>query len=102
MSIRTQPIETAGIVAESLEVSWDGGQFVLIVAPKGLVACGVIDPRVMNGFGAKIAVARGTPQHPLVTSNDLLQARIAEVTDAAAEVGITVGMTGAEALSRLG
>lgn len=89
-------------MAESLEVSWGGGQFVLIVAPKGLVACGVVDPVVMNRFGAAVAVARGTPERPLVTASDLLAARIAAVTDPAAARGIAVGMTGADALARLG
>jgi len=101
MPIKTSPIETASARGEALEVSWEGGQFVLIVAAKGLVACGVIDPEVMNRFGAAIAIARGTPECPLVTADDLLAARIAEVTDAAAALGIEVGMTGAEAFNRL-
>lgn len=101
MAIHTNSFEHEGVAAESLEVSWDGGQFVLLVAPKGLVACGVVDPEVMNRFGAAIAIARGTPEAPLVTADDLLDARIAEVTDAAAERGIAVGMTGGEALCRL-
>lgn len=101
MPIQIHPLLHAGIAAESLEVSWEGGQFVLIVAPKGLVACGVIDPVVMSRFGAAIAIARGTPECPLITTADLLAARIAEVTTAAAERGIRVGMTGAEALEHL-
>ena len=102
MPVHTSPLHHAGVAAESLEVSWDGGQFVLIIAPKGLVACGVVDPAVMNRFGAAVAVARGTPERPLVTASDLLAARIAEVTDAAAKLGIAAGMTGADALARLG
>ena len=102
MPIQTSPIEHGGVSAEALEVSWKGGQFVILVAPKGLVACGVIDPVVMNRFGAAIAIARGTPNCPLVTGADLLAARIAEVTEAAAALGIAPGMTGAEALERLG
>lgn len=101
MPIRTFPLNHAGVTAEGLEVSWAGGQFVLIVAPQGLVACGVIDPVVMNRFGAAVAIARGTPECPLVTYEDLLKARVAEVTDAAAEFGIRPGMTGSETLERL-
>jgi uncharacterized protein YunC (DUF1805 family) len=101
MPIKTSPIERAGARGEALEVAWQGGQFVLIIAAKGLVACGVIDPVVMNRFGAAIAIARGTPERPLVTADDLLAARIAEVTDAAAARGIAPGMSGAEALKLL-
>lgn len=102
MPIHTEAIQHEGVSAESLEVSWHGGQFVLIVAPNGLVACGAVDPVVMNRFGAAVAVARGTVERPLVTAGDLLAARVADVTDAAAALGITQGMTGAEALARLG
>ena len=101
MPVHVNSLEHRGISAESIEVSWDGGQFVLIVAPKGLVACGVVDAAVMNRFGSAVAVARGTPQCPLVTIDDLLGARIAEVTDSAAALGIAPGMTGAAALERL-
>lgn len=101
MPTRVQPLEHNGVTAEIIEASWDGGQFVVIVAPKGLVACGVIDPAVMNRFGAAVAIARGTPECPLVTAADLLAARIAEVTDAAEALGISPGTTGSEALSLL-
>lgn len=102
MPVRVVPVEQSGVSAESLEVAWEGGQFVLVVARQGLLACGVVDPVVMNRFGAAVAVARGTPEKPLVTAEDLLAARIAEVTDAAAARGIAPGMSGAEALQRLG
>lgn len=102
MPVSSSPIESGGVPAEALEVSWEGGQFVILVAPKGLVACGVVDPAVMDRFGAAVAVARGAPDRPLVTAADLLEARIAEVTGAAAALGISTGMTGAEALERLG
>ena len=102
MAIHTYPVEHCGVHAEALEVSWQGGQFVLLVAPKGLVACGVVDPVVMNRFGAAIAIARGTPDAPLLTADDLLNAKIVEVTSAAGELGMTVGMSGREALTRLG
>jgi len=102
MSVKVCPLPNSVVPAQSIEVAWEGGQFVLIVAAKGLLACGVVDPVVMNRFGAAVAVARGTVERPLVTADDLLQARIAEVTDAAQARGITPGMSGTEALQRLG
>lgn len=102
MPVSSHRIESEGVPAEALQVSWQGGQFVILVAPNGLVACGVVDPAVMDRFGAAVAVARGTPECPLVTAEDLLAARIVEVTGAAASLGISVGMTGAEALAKLG
>lgn len=101
MAVRVRPLRQGNVVAEAIEASWDGGQFVVIIAPKGVLACGVVDPVVMNRFGAAVAVARGTPQQPLVTAEDLLGARVVEVTDAAAARGITPGMAGAAALEKL-
>jgi uncharacterized protein YunC (DUF1805 family) len=101
MPILTTPIETPSGTAEALEVSWDGGQFVMIIVKYGVLSCGVIDEKVMARFGAAVAIARGTPENPLVTPDDLLAATVADVTEEAAAKGITVGMTGADALAKL-
>ena len=101
MPIQTTPVETPSGIAEGLEVSWDGGQFVMIIGEHGVLSCGVVDDKVMTRFGAAVAIARGTPENPLVTPNDLLAAKVADVTDEAAEKGVTVGMTGADALAKL-
>ena len=47
------------------------------------------------------AIARGTPQHPLVEPEDLLEARIVEVSVPAEKLGVIVGMTGREAVEKL-
>ena len=101
MAIQTTPIETPAGIAESLEVSWDGGQFVMIIGEHGVLSCGVVDEKVMTRFGAAVAIARGTPDNPLVTPDDLLTAKVADVTDEATARGVTVGMSGAEALAKL-
>jgi len=101
MPITILPVRGKSAAAMGLAVSWQDSQFVMIVTDKGLVSCGVIDMAVMNRAGAAIAVARGTKEKPLVTVDDLLAARIAEVTEKAAAYGITPGMTGKEALEIL-
>ncbi len=52
-------------------------------------------------FGQAVAIARGTPQQPLVDPEDLFDARIVEATHQALELGIRVGMTGREAVELL-
>ena len=102
MEIKTVPVPTGGKTAQGLMVSWDGGQFVMIVAEKGLVSCGVVDKDVMERFDAAIAIARGTPEKPLRTVEDLLAAKVADVTKkASSSFGIKVGMKGEEALGKL-
>ncbi len=101
MKIETIPLAAINGKPQGLQVSWQGGQFVMIVTEKGLVSCGVIDKEVMDRFGAAVAIARGTPQKPLVTVEDLLGARIADVTREAESQGVKVGMSGKEALEKL-
>ena len=101
MKIEAIPLTSGKTDAQGLQVSWQGGQFVMIVTEKGLVSCGVVDKEVMDRFGAAVAIARGTPQKPLVTVDDLLGARIADITGQAASYGVVVGMSGKEALEKL-
>jgi uncharacterized protein YunC (DUF1805 family) len=80
---------------------WPGGQYCAIHTDRGIIGCGLYDIAVANRFGMALAIARGTPQQPLFEPEDLLPARIAEVSHAASEAGIVPGMTGDEALARL-
>lgn len=101
MPITVKPVLAKNTPASALEVSWADCQFVMIVTEKGLVSCGVVDMQLMGNAGAAIAVARGTPDKPLVTVDDLLAATIVEVTPKAAAYGAAVGMKGQEALEAL-
>ena len=52
-------------------------------------------------FGQAVAIARGTPQNPLVNPEDLFDAKIVDATPQAKALGITVGMSGREAVELL-
>lgn len=80
---------------------WHGGQYCSIVTPVGIVGCGIYDLKVAEQFGQAIAIARGTPEHPLCVPEDLLAARILELTPAASEMGIVAGCTGKEAVEQM-
>ncbi len=97
----TQAVTIDAGSATGLGVEWEGGQLVIIGAEKGLVACGAIDVKVMDKFNAVVAVAKGTPQSPLKTPDDLLAAKIVDATSKAKECGVTIGMSGKEALEKL-
>ena len=70
---------------------WAGGQYCSLNTTRGVVGCGIFD----------VAIARGTPEHPLREPEDLLDAIVREVSEAAEKLGITPGMTGREALKRM-
>jgi uncharacterized protein YunC (DUF1805 family) len=76
---------------------WHKGQYCVILTPAGLIGCGIYDMKTPAEFGQAIAIARGTPQHPLVDPEDLLEARIVDATPQAKAMGIQIGITGREA-----
>jgi uncharacterized protein YunC (DUF1805 family) len=67
----------------------------------GLVGCGIYDVKTAAEFGQAVAIARGTPQNPLVNPEDLLDAKIVDATPQAKALGIRLGMAGREAIELL-
>lgn len=47
------------------------------------------------------AVCRGTPEHPLSEPEDLYAAKVTAVSVAAGKMGISLGMTGLQAVERM-
>jgi uncharacterized protein YunC (DUF1805 family) len=80
---------------------WRKGQYCVIMTEAGLVGCGIYDVKTAAEFGQAVAIARGTPQNPLIQPEDLLDARIVEATPQARDLGIQIGMTGREAVERM-
>jgi uncharacterized protein YunC (DUF1805 family) len=80
---------------------WRNGQYCVILTEAGLVGCGIYDVKTAAEFGQAVAIARGTPQQPLVNPEDLLDAKIVDATLPARNLGIQIGMTGREAVERL-
>jgi len=76
---------------------WVGGQYCSILTAVGIVGCGIYDLETPAEFGQAIAIAKGTPENPLVEPEDLFDAKIVGRTPQAAGYGIEVGMTGREA-----
>ncbi len=66
-----------------------------------MVACGIFDVAVCDRFGFAVAMAHGSPEHPLVEAEDVLEATIDTLSSAAEARGVKPGMTGREALERL-
>jgi len=80
---------------------WHRGQYCSILTRAGIVGCGIYALDTPAEFGQAIAIARGTPARPLVEPEDLLEARIAGATPRALAMGITIGMSGREAVERM-
>jgi uncharacterized protein YunC (DUF1805 family) len=97
----SRPIQFKNGCAIGISNRWHKGQYCTILTEAGLVGCGIYDTRIAAEFGQAVAIARGTPQKPLVDPEDLFDARIVEATPQAQALGVEIGMTGREAVERL-
>ncbi len=77
---------------------WKKGQYCSILTEAGIVGCGIYDIPIAAEFDMAFAVAKGTPETPLVEPEDLFNAKIVNVTPKAKSFGIEIGMTGKEAV----
>ncbi len=94
-------LEFEGGQAIGSTYQWPGGQYCAIHTANGLVGCGIYDIRSANEFNLVVAIARGTPAKPLRDPEDLFNAKILEVSQAAEMLGVKPGMTGREAVETL-
>jgi len=97
----SRPLQFKNGCAVGISNRWHKGQYCVIMTEAGLVGCGIYDVKTAGEFGQAIAIARGTPQNPLVNPEDLLDAKIVDATPRAKELGIQIGMTGREAVELL-
>ena len=81
---------------EGFRVSTPRATLLLITAPRGFLGCGYINCQAAANLGDAAAIVRGVKNF-----DDMLKATVAEVSPAAAELGVAVGMTGREALLRM-
>jgi uncharacterized protein YunC (DUF1805 family) len=95
------PIPQKKTYAQGIEASWASGQWVAIICNKGMVGCGAFDVKLMEAHEQVIAIARGSIERPLITCDDLLNAKIVGITKLARDLGVKEGMTGRDAIELL-
>lgn len=96
-----KPMQFENGIALGISNRWHQGQYCSILTRAGIVGCGIYDIETANRFGQAIAIARGTPEHPLVDPEDLLDARIVDATGPAREIGIEIGCAGRQAVEKM-
>jgi uncharacterized protein YunC (DUF1805 family) len=97
----SRPMQFENGCAIGISNRWQQGQYCSILTAAGIVGCGIYDVRTAGEFGQAIAIAKGTPQQPLVDPEDLFDAKIVDMTPRARELGIEMGMTGRQAVELL-
>ena len=94
----TQSLHFENGCATGMSHRWKNGQYCSIMTATGIVGCGIYDLATASEFGQAIAIAKGTPQHPLVDPDDLLEASIIAATPQALALGIKPGISGRAAV----
>src|ERR1700722_18268119 len=97
----SRPLQFKNGCAIGISNRWHKGQYCTIMTEAGLVGCGIYDVKTAGEFDQAVAIARGTPQQPLVDPEDLLDAKIVDATPRARALGIQIGMKGREAVELL-
>ena len=96
-----RPIQFKNGCAVGISNRWRQGQYCTILTEAGLVGCGIYDIKTAAEFSLAVAIARGTPQSPLVDPEDLFDAKIVDATPQAKKLGIQIGMKGRDAVELL-
>jgi uncharacterized protein YunC (DUF1805 family) len=98
--VRIQPIQLNGGVAIGVMVELPQTRQLTISTAKGYIAAGYMDLAFLQQRRPqrKIIAARVLDVREI---EDLLDARVFDCTPTAAALGVTVGMTGREALERM-
>lgn len=91
-----EPIKLRNGVALGIKVELGKAPLLVIRAERGFVMCGYLNVAAANALGEAAARVSGVSSF-----EDVLEARIIEVSDKAKEQGITEGMTGREALEKM-
>ena len=94
----SRPIQFKNGCAIGISNRWRNGQYCSILTEAGIVGCGIYDVKTAGLFGLAVAIAKGTPESPLVDPEDLFEAKIVAVTPHAKALGIKTGMSGHDAV----
>lgn len=81
---------------EAYTVPTTNVSMMMINAPRGMLACGYISVEAADKFGDALAIVRGVSSY-----GDMLKANVAAVSQKAAELGVSAGMTGKDALLKM-
>ena len=88
--------EVDGMKFEAGSLDMFGVKILLIRGGRGALGCGYLSLDAAEKFGHALAIVKGVAAY-----GDMLSAEVAAVSAAAAALGVSVGMSGLEALKKL-
>lgn len=91
------PVEVDGVHATAITVELPKTHLVAVTTAKGYIMCGALDVPLLNTRLAERQIVAGRAVG-VRTVEDLLEAPLADVTDAARALGVAPGMKGRDAI----
>jgi uncharacterized protein YunC (DUF1805 family) len=95
--VTLKPIQVDGVFATAVTVQLPKTTLVAVATERGYIMCGALDVDLLNTRLAQRQIIAGRALG-VRTVDDLLEAPLADVTDAARVLGIQPGMKGREAI----
>lgn len=89
-------IEVQGRQFKALNVSTGKANLLMIQGDKGFLGCGYFDVATADKLGEAVAIVTGVKNY-----QDMLEAKVVRLSQAAKELGLQEGMSGEEALLKL-
>ncbi len=99
--MKSQPIKLGNKNATGYEIPIGPVNLVFAVTDVGLAGCGAIDVAALEKFNYPAARIKAVGKPGIVTLDDLLAGEVKEANAGAQKRGVTVGMSGRDALERL-
>lgn len=91
------PVQLDGATATAITVQLPKTTLIAVATERGYIMCGALDVALLNTRLAERGIVAGRALG-VRSVDDLLEAPLAEVTDAARALGVLPGMKGREAL----
>ena len=99
--MKQETIQISGKTAQAYEIPVGPVNMVFATTGSALIGCGLIDPMVFDRFNYPAARMKASNGPLIVTVADLLVAEVREANATAQKRGVTVGMSGKEALEKM-
>lgn len=96
--VQLSPVQVDGGMATAITVHLPKTTLIAVTTPRGYIMCGALDVDLLNTRLAERGIVAGRALG-VRTVDDLLEAPLVDVTDAARTLGIAPGMKGRDAVS---
>ncbi len=95
--VSLRPVEIDGLTATAITVELPKTSLIVVTTDRGYIMCGALDVDLLNTRLAERGIVAGRALG-VKTVEQLLNAPLADVTDAARALGITPGIKGRDAI----